>query len=86
MLVLKGPVLKIMVKGSFRCGYSTQTRRNDAQTMQVSGGRIPGRGKTKGKDPEMAAGEAIRTHLAGWGSSKEPEGLVWEERVGGDEP
>lgn len=42
--------------------------------MQVSGGRIPGRGETKGKDPEMAAGEAMRAHLAGWGaggSSKE---------------
>lgn len=71
MLVPKGPVLKAMVKGSFRWGYLAQTRRNDTQTMQASGGRIPGRGKTKGEDPETAAGGAMRTHLADWGSSKE---------------
>lgn len=33
--------------------------------------RFPGRGKTKGKDPEMVSGEAMRARLEGWGSSKE---------------
>ena len=44
--------------------------------MQISGGRIPGKGMTKGKEPELATGELMGAHLADWGSSKGPERLV----------
>lgn len=39
--------------------------------MQLSGGRIPDRGMTKGQEPEMVTGEVMRAPLAGWRSSEE---------------